>query len=108
MDYRCKEPDPEARSQNTRQRYVFLEAEKCNEKKEDAGQDTPERSFREALHDFRVAFVLHIDPYQNQGPRQRHDADQTGSGWELFSDRRGNKDYDYTECDFEQDLHNFI
>ena len=105
MDYRCKEPDPEARGQNTRQRYLFLEAEQCNEKKEDAGENTPQRSLREALHDFGVALVLHIDPHQDQGPSQRHDADQAGSGWELLCDSCGNEDYGYTECDFEEDLH---
>ena len=108
MDYRCKKPNPETCGQNTRQGYLFLEAEQCNDKKEDAGQNPPERSLREALHDFRIALVLHIDPYQNQGPRQRHDGDQAGSGWELFRDRRGKEDYGYTQCDFEQDLHNFI
>ena len=108
MDYRCKEPDPEARGQNTRQGYLFLEAEQCNDKKEDTGQDTPERSFREALHDFRIARVLHLDPYQHQGSSQRHDTDQAGNGWELLGDRRSKEDYDYTECDFKEDLHNFI
>ena len=101
MDYRCKEPDPETRTQNTGQGYVFIEAEQCNEEKEDAGQNTPERSFREGLHDFGIAFILQIDPEQDQGAGQRHDGNQAGGGWELLGDGSSNEDDHDAEYDFD-------
>lgn len=69
MNDRCNEPDSETQCQNTRQRYLFFEADQSDKKKEDAGQNTPKRSFCEGLHDFRIALVFHIDPHQNQCPR---------------------------------------
>ena len=53
-------------------------AEKGDEEKLGAGQDSPKGPFREALHDLGITIVFKKYPGQNQRAGQRHDPDQAG------------------------------
>ncbi len=66
MDKCRRQPESETQAQNDWKGKLFLEAEQRNKKKQDAGQDSPERAFGEVLHDLRIALVLYVRPDQDQ------------------------------------------
>jgi hypothetical protein len=105
MDKCCGQPYPKACKKNNRQGKAFLKTEKSREKKKKCGDNTPEGTLGERLHDGRIAAVFKIHEDHHQHACQRHDRNQPAGGRQLFADGRGNEDDGDAENHFEKNLY---
>ncbi len=105
MDDCSRGPGAEACEKGNGEGELSSEAKECNEIERDAGQDAPNGAFREGSHGVAVAFVVYVDPHQDEGAGQGHDGDQACCGREPFGDGRCGENNEKAKRRFDKDLH---
>lgn len=99
------EPYSEAGGKTGWQRKTFFEEYKRGYVEKDTGKDPPDRAPGELLHYLQIAFMIKIDPNQDNCAGERHNAYQTGKRRKSFADHYRSKDNSETYEELYDCLH---
>ncbi len=89
-------PDGEAGREYDPQIKLFAEAKKCDEKEQNARQNSPQSAFGVINHQVEIAGVVSVQPEEHDKACQWHHSDKACQGWQLFSDLCAENDNGYT------------